>query len=86
MSTTLDQIEPAAATGSTLAFSIARMFPVARLRSCGAATFGWDDSVAAVAIVSRMPSGSKIRVRTISAQGFPLTAASTSPAVWYITF
>jgi hypothetical protein len=49
------------------------------------ATFGCDASVAAVAIVSRMPSGWKMRVRIISAQGCRC-GLDTAPAAAYITF
>ena len=60
--------------------------PCRRSSQCGRATLGCRDSVAAVAIVSDMPSGSKMRVRIISAHGWPPTASTTAPAAAYITF
>ena len=85
MSRTLDHTEPAGATLSTLAFSIDRhraVDLVVRRRDVGLARRARPPS----ATVPVMPSGSKMRVRTNSVHGMPLTAATTSPAAAYITF
>jgi hypothetical protein len=84
MSATLDQMEPAALTWSTLAFSITRTVPFTR--SCGEATLGWPLVPASVGTLPRMSSGTKMRVRMNSSHGMPLAAATTAPAVAYITF
>ena len=84
MSTTLDQIEPAGATGSTAALVITRGTP-ATLK-CGDATLDFPVVPASVATVLDMPSGSNIRVSTNRSQGIPLAAATTAPAAAYMTF
>ena len=84
MSLTLDHTLPAGATPVTLAFSMTRTWPP--MVSCGMATLGCRASVAGVAIVSLMPSGSKMRVLITCSQGCPVTASITAPAAAYITF
>ena len=84
MSATLDQIEPAAATGSTELFWITTV--VSFTTSWGEATLGFPRVSARFATDPAMPSGWKIRVRMNSSHGMPLAAATTAPAAAYITF
>jgi hypothetical protein len=84
MSDALDHTAPAEATGSTLMFSMTRTWPPTM--SWGAATLECALSVAAVAIESRMPSGSKIRSRIVSAHGLWPAASMTAPAAAYMMF
>ncbi len=84
MSAALDQIEPAAATGSTLAFSMTWTSP--SMRKCGEATLPFPARPERAVTVRVMPRGSRMRERTNSSQGMPLTSETTSPAAAYITF
>ena len=84
MSATLDQIDPAGATGSTLALAITRTAP--SIRSWGEATFSRARVSRSVATVRVIASGLKILRRTNSSHGIPLAASTTSPATAYMMF
>jgi len=77
MSATLDQTEPAGATGSVVRMGTWRI--VSRTSACGVATFGLPMIPATSGSLSVMPRGAKSRVRMKSSHGIPETFATISP-------
>ena len=84
MSDTDEMIPPAAATASQLYHSRGTMPSVRFL--WGVATLSLASRSSTEVTVLAMPSGRRILVSTNSAQGIPLTAATTSPAAMNIRF
>ncbi|HKP75138.1 MAG TPA: hypothetical protein VJT67_06310 [Longimicrobiaceae bacterium] len=78
MSAAVELTEPAAAITSMSRHGIARCTPP--MKACGITRLGARAAAASPMLVSRIPSGAKMRWRTTSSYGIPAAAAIASPA------